>query len=289
MTSFAGVSPDAIGSALEQTLGTARIPANAKLLLLLAPPVIEIRTLTDLPTLSPNELRRTVGTQATRFFRARSQSVVTDAISVRKIGSREVRAAAIDALLEQALIGASAGRAILIRPSGKRYERLDLSRASHARRAASRWSWLLAAAALLAISLASFDRWLSQANAAAQSELDRLRVPAREADMRKREIAALSAARDAISESGSQRGKLLMRLARLGTSIPTGSFLNSIDLTESGAVQVQMTARRAADVEAAFRSKGFNIASISSLSGAAATDGLSRLTILAQQRIGVAR
>ena len=76
--------------------------------LLLEPPLVQVRKLSDLPAVSSRDLRSLIAMQSGRFFRKNGKPLITDAVWLsRQNGVREALAAAVEAPIVEAVLIAS--------------------------------------------------------------------------------------------------------------------------------------------------------------------------------------
>ena len=226
-------------------------------------PLVQLRTLTDLPPVKPHDLVALVAAQAGRFFRRNGAPLVTDAVWESKDGGARIAraAAAEEPWLDAIAAGArSAGITLMslapvdapglsLLPGGLKAERRLAERA-----AVRRWvaavvgTWLLLGglyAARLVLGLRETKR-----------ELARLAQPATAVMTARRELRDATALIEALDQSAAQRQAGAARLVRIAAALPDSAFLTSLTLDASGAGVVTGLAQRVADVLARLEARG---------------------------------
>ncbi|HJS43588.1 MAG TPA: hypothetical protein VJ755_08960 [Gemmatimonadales bacterium] len=222
-------------------------------------PPAQTRTLTDLPPVRGRDLTALVANQAGRFFRRNGASLVTDAIWVANGQSRVTQAAAVAeplvlavltgatqaGLIVESITAAGVSSELQLLPSGERAVRAGARRRAFMRLVVAVCGiWLLAAASLalrLTIEASQVDREL----AAAEAPLNALRDVKREMRTAEAMVVGLANARQA-------RGQALAALARINAAVPDSAVVTSYTWRADGTGIVAGSARRAADVLAAF-------------------------------------
>lgn len=249
---------------------TAELPASRKpsrVSVELDPPLVQIRTLGDLPPVRDSALAALVANQAARFFRRNGTSLVTDAVwlSRRGAGPRVAEAAAIEEPWVDAIVSAArqAGfrlTAITVagNTDGRRLDMLPANVRAARRRAdlssLRRLGLLLAAvwagiACLLVVRL-----WVEGSRI--ERELDRITEPAAAVAAARREMNEAAAMVQAIQRSETERGALLTSLATIALALPDSCYLTSLVLDQGGNGTLTGAAREAIRVLAALERNG---------------------------------
>lgn len=243
----------------------AEAPRNGKrvhMTVVLEPPLVQVRTLADLPPVKAADLATLVRGQANRFFRKNGAPLVTDAVWT---GGKDVRvvqaAAAEEPWLEAIAAGARAagidldgiapaGAADLsLLPGGVRAER---GRAE--RRTVRRWA--MAAALAWALLGGLYVTRLVVGLNGTKRELARLQRPAATVSAARRELRDASALIETLNTAAAQRAGVGARLARISNALPDSAFLTSLTLVADGSGVLTGLARRAADVVARLQTRG---------------------------------
>ncbi len=197
----------------------AEAPRNGKrvrMTVALEPPLVQVRSLADLPPVKPADLATLVAAQSSRFFRRNGSALVTDATwETNGDGPRVARAAAADEpWLEAIAAGArTAGGALY--------------------------------AARLVVGLRQTKR-----------ELARLARPAAAVLAARRDLRDASALIETLNQAAAQREVVAARLGRISPALPDSAFLTSLTLDASGSGVLTGLARRAADVVARLEARG---------------------------------
>ncbi len=244
-----------LAEALASLAGEAPIGRQRSVRVELDRPLVQVRTLSDLPPVRASALAALVANQAGRFFRRNGKLLVTDAAWERRgrNAPRVGRAAAVEEPWVDAIVrgAAAAGlevdaitpvrSSLLLLPAGERAKRARRLRLRIGRLAAG-------AAALWALVGALAARRLARETAAVDRELARLRPTDAAATIARKEYDRAVAMIGAIEAESRGRAALGSQVARIVLSLPDSSFLAALRLTESGSGTLTGAARRAADV-----------------------------------------
>jgi len=227
----------------------------------IARPLLQRRTLSDLPPLRRSALRSLVRHQSSRFFRASGGALVTDVCCRRaaRRGPVEVVGVAADEAMVAAMVGAveSTGTAVYqVRPH--REEDLPgtdlLPPASRARRhAARRRHWqrgVAISAALIGVVITTRAVAVVREQRSVAAAVDSLRAPLEALGRLRREMARTEAMLNAIDGSVRNRGVITHRLLRMVQALPDSAALTTIHLDMHGEGRVTGLARRPLDVVA---------------------------------------
>jgi hypothetical protein len=238
------------------------------------PPLVQLRTLSDLPPVRARALAAIVAHQSGRFFRKNGKPLVTDAVWVggqrvlwqRRPGPpRVARAAAIEAPWVDAIVKGTRDAKLpvpTISPGGEAaQQRMNLvtpaEQAARRRQALglTRRLAVLAMALWLGVGALYVGRLIT-----ARHRLDAEAVQLRKASD------AVAAARRTIHETDAmvfvvdtqsvEAGALLRTLAGIVLALPDSSYLTSLELDQAGAGMLTGAAPRAADLLASLDRNG---------------------------------
>src|SRR5437667_3476253 len=226
-----------------------------RLVVALERPLVQLRTLTDLPPVKPEALAALVAHQAGRFFRKNGKPLATDAVWVGNGGVRVARAAAVEEPVVEAIVAGArtAGLSVegiapaddaaplLLLPTSERAARRRAEQRL-ARRlmigAASVW---LAAGLLFALRIAWERRAVEREFAALGGPLGAVLAARRE--LREAEVAVR-----AVTQAERTRGQSLARLGAVAAALPDSAVVTSLNWKADGSGVMSGLARRAADV-----------------------------------------
>ena len=225
----------------------------------LLPPVVQLRTLDDLPPVRRRALGDMVSLQRSRFFRQNGKPLLTDAcwLPRRKGKPPTARAAAVEEPWSEAAIEACRALGLeveAIHPAGGRIEAgLDLMpegersvRDRRARIAIRRWA-IVAGMAWLVLGGISVARFLREERRV-RSRLEALAEPAAAMGRAREALRAGSATLAAVSISESERPEVLRRFSAAVVALPDSSHLTVLELDLAGRGSMTGVARRTADV-----------------------------------------
>lgn len=255
-------SPDDLRLALAQLVAGESMPQRAaELRVEIGPPLVQVRTLHDLPPVRAGHLRTLVATQAGRFFRRNGTALVTDAAwrGSQSRGGVAFAAAAEEPWIAAILEGAAAGGVTVetIRPAslpdGARLELLSPEERHRRRRrervALGRLAGIAAVAWLVAgaVWAVRFER----ERRSVEREIERLRSPAAAISRVRRALADGAELVDSMATAGRERGRALGQLATLSVAFPDSAYATSLALDSTGGGELAVVARRSAEVTAA--------------------------------------
>jgi len=245
-------SADDLLATLEDSV--ARQPARSRrdVTVLLHPPLVQTRTLGDLPPVGDGELRSLVQTQASRFFRLNGGSLVVGAVWMPGDPPR-ARAAACDhalvAGIEAAARRAGAGRVVIRPEAGEPADRRIALETPGGRRARLR-SAVRATALPLTVALGCWAgagllyladlSWDRRAVSAALAELEGPLAQIRQIETELDAFLPVAAAVRAQGPEGAWAGQLL---ARLGDALPDSSLVTSMEAQRDGLVRLELRAQ----------------------------------------------
>ncbi len=244
----------------------AEAPRNGKrvrMTVALEPPLVQVRSLADLPPVKPADLATLVAAQSSRFFRRNGSALVTDATwETNGDGPRVARAAAADEpWLEAIAAGArTAGIALTalapadapdlsLLPGGLKTERRLAERTAIRR-------WAMVAAGMWVLFGALYAARLVVGLRQTKRELARLARPAAAVLAARRDLRDASALIETLNQAAAQREVVAARLGRISPALPDSAFLTSLTLDASGSGVLTGLARRAADVVARLEARG---------------------------------
>ena len=255
---------DELSQALDELLANPDLAGRVRRLLVrVAPPVVQLRTLTDVPPVRHRPLDALVRTQASRFFRRNGAPLVTSAAwAPGKRGLRPALAAAIEEpwLAE---LGAVASRhgitEVRVAPEGHPNLDLRLPAWDRTRRARERAqvhrALLLAGLAWLGV-LAIDTTRLVRERAALDAGIAAL-APGSEAVSRvARQADAITAMVDMIRVADLRRRQSARGVAALIAALPDGAHLSRLEWSADAGGQLAGAAPSAAAVTAAIEGTG---------------------------------
>jgi hypothetical protein len=232
------------------------------------PPLVQLRTLTDLPPVRPRALAALVAHQPARFFRKNGKPLVTDAVWIgarrlrwrRPMLARSARAAAIELPWVEAIVlglrqaglpapaisagavgeGARMDLLPAAERAARRRQRVGLTR----RLAFMAFALWLGVAALYVGRLAVIRRRLG-------AESARLHNASEAVIGARRALHETDAMVAAVETQSLERQLVLRQLGKLLTTLPDSTYLTSLELTQDGSGMMTGGARRAAELVAA--------------------------------------
>lgn len=220
----------------------------------LEPPLVQHRSLADLPAVSRRELARLVAHNAGRYFRQNGHRLLTAgawdgapggmarliAAEVNVLGALVDAARAADCLVEDIVATTPAPPTLSLLPPGEvaRRRAVWLGRLARASRGLGALLGLLGAAYVGRLTWE--DRRLAR-------ELARLEAPRAALARVRREASAAEAMLAALIQAEAERGDLAGRLAVLTLALPSEGLVERITLTREGRGEIE---GRAADVAA---------------------------------------
>ncbi len=223
----------------------------------LEPPLVQLRSLTDLPPVRPADLAALVAGQARRFFRGNGHPLVTDAVWLTPAnGSRVARAAAaeepwLDAIVAGAraaglvleTIGVSGAPALALLPSNERASRRRSTQMRLRRLGvAAAATWLLAAGGFMArltLERRRVNRELASVQAPVAAVLDA-----------RRELGEAAATVQTIRDAQAARGGAVAALAAVTAALPDSAVVTAFTWSADGTGALSGDARRAGEVVA---------------------------------------
>lgn len=231
-------------------------------------PLVQLRTLHDLPPVRSRGLAALVSHQANRFFRRNGKPLVTDAVWItrsrwwrRGVQPLPVaRAAAIEAPWADAIADGTRAAGLplpTIAPSAEvGRQKLDLvspaNRTARRRRARGRTGRLAAIALVLWVGTAGlYVGRLLIARHRLDAETARLRKASEAVVRVRRTLHETEAMVAAVDRDAEARGVILTQLGAVLASVPDSAYLASIELDRTGSGALAGGARRTAEVVAA--------------------------------------
>lgn len=244
----------------------AEAPRNGKrvrMLVALDSPIVQLRSLADLPPVRRGDLAALIAAQANRYFRRNGSPLVTDAAwEPSGNGVRVARAAAAEEpWLEAIAAGARAAGIALeaiapagapdlsLLPGGLREERRRVQRGAIRR-------WVAGVAGLWVALGTLYAMRLVVGLRGTRRELARLAQPAAAVIGARRELSEASALIETVTRASATRGTIAERLQRISSALPDSSFLTSLTLDTGGSGVLTGLAQRAADVVARLETRG---------------------------------
>jgi len=250
----------AYGSLDDLTDAIARLAAEPaehcrRVVVALERPVLQLRTLRDLPPVKERELARMVAYQAGRFFRKNGTPLVTDAVWVTNGQGRVAHAAAAPEPMVEAIVAGAraAGLAIegigpvdgdqnlLLLPSSERAARARAERKLM-------WRLGIATAGVWMLALGSGVTRLISARRSVDQQLASLQAPLAALLAARRELRDAGATLQAVAEADQSRGQALAMLGAVTAALPDSAVLTSLSWSPEGAGILMGAARRAPEV-----------------------------------------
>ena len=252
--------PAGLSGAIAALAAAPSVPCR-RLVVTIAPPLVQLRTIAGLPPVRPALLAGVVSHQACRFFRKNGVPLVTDAVWVSNGGAPLARAAAIgEPVVEAIAAGARAAGLVLetisvaddtahleLLPAGERAAR----RRSERTRLRNAWA---AAAALLIAALAVYVMRLSIARSRVNEGLAASQEPLEAVVTARRELRVAELTLLAARRATNSRGYLLSLLAQLTRALPDSAVITSLTLRDDGSGMLSGLARRASPAVARLES-----------------------------------
>lgn len=255
---------DELGQVLDELLATPELAGRVRRLVVqVARPIVQLRTLTDLPPVRSRPLDALVRTQAGRFFRRNGKPLVTAATwGAGKRGRRPALAAAIEEPWLARLDAVAERHGITdVRVSPDAHAVLDLrlpawerTRQTRERRQVRR-ALLLAALAWLGVAAIDTTR-LVREREALDAGIAAL-APGSEAVSRvARQADAIAAMVDTIQTAEVRRRQSAHEMAALVAALPEGAHLSRLEWTADAGGQLVGAAPSSAAVAAAIEATG---------------------------------
>lgn len=232
------------------------IKPGKSLLVELERPVVQLRTLNDIPPVRAGLVRQAVEQQEHRYFRKNGVPLVLDAVRIGRRGHHPVLAAATEEPVIAAIVeGAQAGgfqlqdvrplewrnRGLSLLPSAERERRFRLARLSLRRTViVVVLLWLM----VTAIGVASHMRQLQAVN----REIATLARPVAALREARHQLAL---ARETIAVLDHQQGnrtRVVALMSAIAGALPDSSFLTSLTLESDGSGRITGYASRASEV-----------------------------------------
>lgn len=221
-------------------------------------PLVQLRTLTDLPPVRRSALRAVVSHQAGRFFRKNGKPLVTDAAWQRhsRGADRTAIAAAVEEPWVEALVQGARVAGIemaSISPVGFRLDLLPDSERAARGRAAAAWARRLALAAAgmwSLVAVLAIHRVTRESAIVEQQLLDAAPAAAAARQVRL-EYDGATAMVDTLEAAVRSRGSMTSRLSAILLSLPESAYLTTAHVVGDFAGDVTGAARRPLDVVAA--------------------------------------
>lgn len=238
------------------------------------PPLVQLRTLNDLPPVRTRALAAIVAHQSGRFFRKNGKPLVTDAVWIggqrllwpRRPGPPPVaRAAAIEAPWVEAIVkgardaklpiptispGSTAGEPCMdLMTPAERVARRRQARGLTRRLAAVAVALWLGVGALYLVRLITTRHGLD-------IEVARLRKASEAVIAARRTVHETDAMVRTVDGQAAERGALLRTMGAILTALPDSAYLTSLELDQSGSGMLTGVARRAANVMASLDRTG---------------------------------
>lgn len=226
-----------------------------RMLVELQRPVVQLRTLNDIPPVRPRHLRALVEQQGQRYFRKNGSPLVVDAM--REAGRRAgVKAAATDESLVAAIAaGAKAGGFRLedVRPAEWPGLRLSLLLKEDRERRQR-----LAQLSLRRLGIGVILLWLGAIAVGVGSHVTQRRAVARELAALSQPVAAFREARRqqlltretiaVLDQEEAGRSRLVAMLSAIAAAMPDSSFLSSVSMEADGTGRIAGYAKRGSEV-----------------------------------------
>ncbi len=260
--------PDALPRVLDAVFARRDVRSSGSVRVLLQPPHVQTRTLSDLPPVPPHELNALVEVQARRFFRTNGASLVAGAVRLPGPGGVDiVRAAAADRALVAALEGAARRARIerlTVTPDSGDGTDSGILLETPEGRGAKRWTaWrgvlsaLALAAACWAGAGATYGVDLAMDRRAVRAELTEVAEPlARIREIRSR-VEEFAPVAEAVRVQGPEGAWLVELLARIAEGLPDSCHVLSLETRRGGPVRIDLRAADPAEVIKALEAAGF--------------------------------
>ena len=247
------------GSEAELTDAIARLAAELprpcrRVTASLERPLVQLRTIRDLPPVRASVLPQLVAAQDRRYFRRNGRPLVTDAVWVGDNGTQVARAAAVEQPLVEAIAdgargaglvlaevtAAEAPRALSLLPPGERGARSRLARRRFQRLAAATAAVWVIAGGLFVARLTWERRQMENALAAMAEPLAAVREARREIRAAEQAVATMQAV-----DAG--RGRALATLGAIARALPDSVVATSLVWTADGTGVLGGVGRRASE------------------------------------------
>ncbi|HSM18182.1 MAG TPA: hypothetical protein VK845_14450 [Gemmatimonadales bacterium] len=232
-------------------------------------PLVQVRTLRDLPPVKASALPALIEHQCMRYFRRNGNALVTDAewTGPKRGSQRVARAAAADLPLVEAIIRGSEAAGLAVERVGPALvgRRLDLSppdvRKARRRRAwtsVRRLGWT--ALAMWSAVGVIYTAKLVAERRRVSTELATLEEPARALLGLRREVNDVRLMLQTVEGTAAERGTTITNLGRAAVALPDSSYLTSFSIDSMGAGRLSGSAQRAVAVVAALEREGAVVA-----------------------------
>ena len=235
---------------------------STRLLVLVEPPLLQRRTLTDLPPVRDAALRELVAHGTARFFRQNGHALLSAATWATEGESAErvARVVAVEEIFADAIVSGAARGGFRLEDivaaddAAKPLSLLPV--AERQKRAARSWrraAMLTGGAAMLAVVLGC--GWLIQVRSERRrvgAELTRLKEPRSALAVRRLAMDSALVAVLAVQSSDGQRNVLVSQLYAAVRALPDSSYLTSLTLDRIGTGTVEGRAMQAGEMETRF-------------------------------------
>jgi Tfp pilus assembly protein PilN len=255
-------------SETELTDSIARLAAElprpcCRVTVVLERPLVQVRTIRDLPPVRGGVLPQMVAAQERRFFRRNGRPLVTDAVWVEQNGTRVARAVAVEQPVVEAIAEgaraaglaltevsvAEAAGALSLLPPGERSARARVVR--------HRLRWLAAAtAAVWLVAVGLFVGRLAWERRQVETALAALEAPLAAVREARREIRAAEEAVAAMQAMEAGRGRALSTLGAIARALPDSVVATSLVWTADGSGALGGVGRRASEAMRALEQAG---------------------------------
>jgi hypothetical protein len=222
------------------------------------PPVLQARTLTDLPPVRRRALEQLVALSAGRFFRQNGAPLVSAAVWVRgdPPGAPVARAVAVELPVALAVVaGVGESSAILadIVPVPDAAPPLSLLPPGERRLREARWrrrmiAGVIAVLTIWVICLGGAWLWLRAGNETLAARLEGLREPVGALQHARASLDSAAAMLAALERTDRERGAMAERLVALIAALPDSAVLTELRLASDGEGRITGQARRAARI-----------------------------------------
>jgi hypothetical protein len=264
-------SPAELSEVIAELAGEARLGKRPWVGVTLEPPLVQLRTLRDLPPVRRAELRKLVASQARRFFRANGKPLVTDACWTasrwKRPGGDAIAAAVEEPWLDAIADGADAA-GLRLEAMGPEFNRRGtklelLSAALRTRdraKAAARlrrlgWTTLV----FWAIAMTLTGSRMARESRRIDRELAQLREPAAALLALRQQLDEATGMVQTIEQARHDRSAVLERLTRMLLALPDSAYLTSLSLDAQGNGSATGGALQGARVVAAWDRDGIAI------------------------------
>jgi hypothetical protein len=255
-------SPEGLAEAIARLAAEPSVHCRRLTATLERPPV-QLRTLTDLPSVKPRELTALVAHQASRFFRQNGKPLVTDAVWIGHGSFRVAKAAAVEEPLVEAILNGARAAGIVIESIGPAECDAPLlllpgwERAARARRRRRTLRFaMLATAGLWVAVVSGFLARVVLERRAVERELTALQAPLHAVLDARHVMHAAEATVRAVGEAQRGRGQASALLGAIAAALPDSAVLTSLTLNTDGSGVVSGLTKVAADVLARLERSG---------------------------------